>query len=94
MATTLGETTRQSNSSTLARNGDKALFVRSFDELRTNDTSTNGDGRTSVVLVRPLSDSDVLEALCPDGECTGTGGTSKEVVAFNVLVRVPVRSAS
>ena len=90
MATTLGETTRQSDSSTLARNGNKALFVRSFDELGTNDTSTNGDGGTSVVLVGPLSEGDVLEALCPDGERTGTGGTSKEVVTFNVLVCVPV----
>ena len=73
---TLGETTSQTDSGTFSRNNSKALLVRSFDELRTNDTGTDSDCGTVIVLVRPLPESDVLETLGPDSERTCTSRTS------------------
>jgi hypothetical protein len=81
VTSTLSEATCKTDSGTFTRNDSQALGISSLEDLITNGTGTDRGTGSGVVLVRPGAKVDVLETLGPNGQGTGTGGATEEIMA-------------
>jgi hypothetical protein len=86
VTTTLGVTTSKTNGRAFTSNDNKTFGGSSLKDLVAQDTSTDVEGWTLIVRVRPFGVVNASEVVGPDRESTGTGRTTQVAVFSTVNI--------